>query len=988
MSIQREGRRIRLSETKTPWEDKSTSEVAAGKLEVMEKFFTPLPHSSNQRLSQSSQKEKSSWEGSQNHYYKESMSSSSPSSSSSPWSSEFNFRVHAPGYNSRATHSRSCNDLSLGKARENEGRGNFVLVKQDASQSKRSGREGIDHFSPVRSGAGSAKTSHLGESKEGGSNNKSGKEDKIILKNESRRARSMEALAEKQSRHKVGKDKRQTTEEKQRFSRFLDEITIQVLSPSMLNSLGVKERQNSGNRDQWKKPSTDNLGSQGKTRSHNSEEHKDKRKKGKGKIGSATKAKLSGDTTESWRRRERSTSPDSVTSSAQHRGDREKTNLSALNVGHQSTRRTSWRLSQEKSGKLLEHTDRDKKDGDLSKVPKGKGQYTEKAQNRCLLVFSFILHYLVKEESWQSCVYQISEHIICTAGCRSVANTLESATKVPIMAPPAWWGDSGSPAASQYSDKNTENLSEQSRRFTGFLTALQMVFYILRIQEEFLGTQPFSQKQNTNLNFSSENSVQDKDSLNQRITELLDHLVQAKSTICALEKLNVSSNLHNLHVDVLDSVKVPDQGSDGSIQKEGIACSPSSCAVTSQLSNLAISTGNLKYTKEEKVESQSAPRVTAFSLWSPRRQKSFSALHTLYTSTESGCNLEDTPPTCKLLSPRFPNLGESFSEDPKDVHIIDDCDSRSEQKHLGASKSSLPLPSLLPAHQTPQHNHQSRASSTESSGDDPLIMSWTDPPSYEPPLDYHSAQKIFDTLLGLKTPETKISKHETAGGFSSVDASRIDGHPLRSEYNYSDNPKNMSYLVVNKDSLHTSCGQHSQHDNILCPTHSPLPSPASDSAYRLYPDNRNLPPLPAKRTLIPGSFVNVCPGLSPVGELDFHPVGKSEGLSHHKSYCLIPTSYVSSPMQFTDSANQHPDQFVLKSPLGSEFVMRNWEEQSHQQEGQRERKPRKERTVTFSTMNNDGQSKQSLLTARSKFMPNKIADQGQEGSTSMDSTLL
>ncbi|XP_077315504.1 uncharacterized protein LOC143935467 isoform X2 [Lithobates pipiens] len=804
MSIQREGRRIRLPETRTSWEDKGTSEVAAGKLEVMEKFFTPLPHSSSQRPSKSSSKGKSSWEGTRNHYYKESMSSSSASSSSSPWSSESNFRVHGQfqGYNSRAPHSRSCNDISLGKGRGNEDKRNFVS-KQDALHAKKASQQEIDHLSPVRSRTGSAKKSHSGDSKETCPNNKSGREDKKGLKNGGRRAKSMEALVEKEARKKEGKGKKRVTIEKQRFSRFLDEITVQVLSPSNLNSLGIKERQNLGNRDQWKNSSTDSLGSRGKRSQHNSvAEHQEGRKKGKGKTGSATKAKVSADPPEPWRRRDKSTSPDSVTSSTRHRCDREDANLSSSNTGHQP-RRTSRRLSQENVGKPLDHKERDKKDG-LGGAPKGKAQYNDKAQNSNL--------------------------------------TLESATKAPIIPPPAWWGDSGNPAASQHSDKTTENHADQSRR----------------IKDKFPGTQPSNQSQEANLNSSTlgENLEQDKDFLNQKITELLDHLVRAQSTICALEKLN-------------------------------------------------------------------------------------------------------------------------------------GCDSRTEQKHTGASKSPLPTPSLLPAHRTPQHNHHSRTSSTESSGEDP-IMSWTDAPSYEPPLDYNSAQKILDTLLGLKNSATNIAKPEIAGGFSSVDALKIDGRLIRSENKYLENPKSvaprtdtkhMSYSGVNKDCLNIS-GKCSPNDSILCNTHSPLPSPVSGDS--------KLPPLPAKRTLVPESFGNTCPALSPVGEVGFRPVGKNEGLMHHKSDFLMPTCYLSSSMQSTDPLIQHPDSFMLRSPSGTELAMGNWEtsQNSHQQEGQRGRKSRKDRTVTFSTINNDGQSKQSLVTVRSKFMSSKMADQGQEDNTSMDSTLL
>lgn len=317
------------------------------------------------------------------------------------------------------------------------------------------------------------------------------------------------------------------------------------------------------------------------------------------------------------------------------------------------------------------------------------------------------------------------------------------------------------------------------------------------------------------------------------------------------------------------------------------------------------------------------------------------------------------------------------------------CDSRTEQKHTGTSKPPLPIPipSLLPAHRTSQRNHHSRTSSTESSGDDPMI-SWTDAPSYEPPLDYNSAQNILDTLLGLKISDTNIAKPEIAGGFSSVDATKIDGRLIRSENKYLENPKSvapridtnhMSYSGVNKDCLHIS-GNCSQNDSILFSTHSSMPSPVSGDS--------KLPPLPAKRTSVPGSFDNACPALSPVGEVGFRPVGKNEGLIHHKADFLIPTCYLSSSMQSTDPIIQHLDSFMLRSTSGTELAMGNWEtSQSHQQEGQRVRKPRKERTVTFSAIN-DGQSKQSLVTARSKFMSSKIADQGQEDSTSMDSTLL
>lgn len=276
-------------------------------------------------------------------------------------------------------------------------------------------------------------------------------------------------------------------------------------------------------------------------------------------------------------------------------------------------------------------------------------------------------------------------------------------------------------------------------------------------------------------------------------------------------------------------------------------------------------------------------------------------------------------------------------------------------------------------------------------------MTWTDAPSYEPPLDYQCAQKILDTLLGLKNADSNIAKPEITSGFNSVEASKIDGHLIRSENKCSDDPKCVASIIdtkqtpysgVNKDNLNLS-DQRAQYDNILRSIYSLLPSPGGDSAHTLHPlDSKLLPPLPTKRTSVPGSLVNTCPALSPVGEVGFRPVNKNESLIHQKSDCLIPTCYLPSPVQSKDPLSPQSDLFVLRSPSGSELAMGNWEGQSHQQEGQRERKPRKERTVTFSTMNNDGQSMQSLLATRSKFMSNKMADQVQEDSASMDSTLL
>ncbi|KAM9302183.1 uncharacterized protein PAF06_015461 [Gastrophryne carolinensis] len=819
MNNKRVARSSRLSETRSTWEDKGSSEVAAGKLEVMEKFFTPVPQSGSQRRSKNRSKD-SSWDGAKRHYFKE--SSSSPSTSSSPWSSESNFRVHPQfrGYSFRASHSRSCNDLYSEKGRGNDDKRD--AGKRDISHVQKMDRDKADNYSPQRSGGGARKKSPLKMTDDAAPNSRRAKEDKRMLKNGGRRARSMEALAGKETSKQQGQSGKRVTKEKQRFSQFLDEITIQVLSPSNLNSLGVKDMQNTSSHDQWKNSSTDSSGSRGnKSQCTSVEEQQEVRRKGKGKLAFGTRKKVGGDALEPWRRREMSTSPDSISSSSRQKGDRENLNRGISTASHQP-RRMSRRMSQEKVQKTLPQLERENKDVALgTSVLKGKTANVEQAQNR--------------------------------------------------------------------------------------------------IKATFSGAQSPSKNQEANINFSTV-SEQDKDCLNQKITDLLDHLVRAQSTICALEKLNVASLLHHLPADVLKSVNIPHEGPDGSIQTEGKQDLKSPTAMSTQLDQSDISSGNI-YTRADKpTESTSAARLTAFTPWSPTKQKSFPAFTTLYTSTESECSLEDAPPTCRLLSPRFPNLGESFSDEWKDDQKTNGYDTRSGQKRPEAPKSSVPAPSLLPAHRPHQRVKHVRGSSTESSGDDQLL-NWTDAPSYEPSLNYQSAQNILDTLLRLKTNPGIInaSNPEMAGeGFSCVDASTIDGHIIRNENRHLNNPKNIatwtdtkqvSYSMMNDGGLYTS-DQRSSPSKLFYKAHSTVSSPADDIGHRLHPADRQLPPIPAKRSSVP----------------------------------------------LPDTTSKPCEPFTLKSPSGHESDLGNWKGREHQQKGPKERKPKKERTVTFCTMDESKQT--------------------------------
>ncbi|XP_073410405.1 uncharacterized protein [Dendrobates tinctorius] len=478
---------------------------------------------------------------------------------------------------------------------------------------------------------------------------------------------------------------------------------------------------------------------------------------------------------------------------------------------------------------------------------------------------------------------------------------------------------------------------------------------------------------------------QDKDSLNQKITELLDHLVRAQSTICALEKLNVSSLFHHLPPDMLEAMNDSHQSPNSGIQPEGFK---STSAISIQTGCADIGSGDPKCISDDsKDEGIPAPRLTAFTPWSPGRQRSFPALHTLYTSTESECSLEDTLPTCKLLSPRFPNLRESFSDDRNDDGNLDSCDTKTEQRKSGALKPSPSLPSLLPTHRTPQQNHHVRASSSESSGEDPLI-NWAEMRSQDPALDYMSAQKILDTLLGFPTTSERfgIPKPPNLTEFSST----IEGHIVKNEIQDSNNPKvsppikNMPYAPSNLDDLHFYTERSSQ-DGFVGSHYNPLYIPNDDVNRRLQSTEFVTPPLPAKKSPFSGHFPDTCHHhLNPVGEIEFRPLGKNEGTAHHKS---VPPSSLSLPDPPIDPPGQCIP-FVLRSPSGSQSIMGTWEGQHHGQNGGRDRKAKKERTVTFHTMVNDGQPKHNQVTVRSKFMPHRFGDQEDNSLDSLDSTML
>ncbi|XP_018113053.1 uncharacterized protein LOC108713881 isoform X1 [Xenopus laevis] len=931
--MQRKTRKIGLPEARASWEEQGVCEVAAGKLEVMEKFFTPLPRPDLRRSVKDQGNVRSGWNEVQEPYYAESLSSSSSPSSSSAWSSECNFRGREgfSRYHSHDPHSRSCNDLTVGKGRRNDDDDRRVFTGKCSGNlvPRRSERDSTERLS---TGAHSAGSNNLkvpsGHGLDGGLLDAKGTYTGN-MKNGGRRARSMEVLSEKETQKEQKMYKRNIKEEKQKFSKFLDEITVQVLSPSNLNSLGVKG-QKAGAHTLLKNSSTDSSGSRGNKGHHApAVQQQDIKRKGKEKEVASVRSIPVADRPGLRRSRDLSTSPDSASSVVWNKEMAESrsgvtTVRHALKNTEIHRQHDGVRAKQKpKGGSLFEPTGRDKKEGHK----KGKAVFDDKTPS-------------------------------------SSEFTPDHSTPVPLIPPPDWWRDS---VTSQASEKNTDNFRDTSKRMVDELSNTLMNDH---------------QEKSNSIKLETE-----KDSLNHKITELLDHLVRAQSTICALEKLNVSSLLANLPPNMLEKVTASQQSPDGSSQVQ-TSQNVISTRIFSEASPQDISGKGLQSKVEKEIVKVPAePRLTAFAPWSPA-DKSFPILQSLYSSTESECSLEDTLPSYKLLSPRFPNLGESFSEDRKDEANSYDGETRVKQR-----MANLSLSNLLPTHHL--HSHCTRISSSESSGDD-ATLGWGQMLSQGPSFDYQSAQKILDTFLGFTSPFDKHSTAQNMAGLPITDATQTVAKAVKADKNNTElvprsNPKNVSSTCQSKDALKLST--RTSHNKSPSSSPSPLHHSRDDPYHRSHMVDPRMPQLPAKRSSLPRSGRNSYPSPKTVEETRFSPVGVQEGSNQSKSEFLHPLVSVSTPGNISEYHNNNAmTAYALRSPTGSEPIIKAWDYQgSHQsswsEEGT-EKKPRKEKTVHFYTLNSDEHNGKGQLTIKSKCMATRLEDQGLGDSTSLDSTLL
>ncbi|XP_075426008.1 uncharacterized protein LOC142465694 isoform X1 [Ascaphus truei] len=933
MNGQREARRNRLSEARASWEDQG-GEVAAGKLKVLEKFFTPLPRSAICGSVKSRGKEGGSRDGARDPYYTESFSSSS-----SPWSSESNFgdRAGSSEFHSQVLHSRSCNDLSAGRGRDGERMRGLAGKEWGAPGPRRVECRSTERINLGRCGVGSAKLKKdPGHGKVMGLKEGSGRVRMGIKMDGGRRAKSMEALAEKGMRKGREVPKGKVLEEKQRFSQFLNEITVQVMSPSNLSSLGVKEGQSVGSREPRKNSSTDSSSSRGKrSQGVSVVERQELRRKGKGKIEPGPKSELDARTGSpgSWRSREMSTSPDSGSSSARQRGGRVVPRSGSTTGNNQATKPkacsphgTLKGREMAKGGSQFVKIGRDREDesGRRGRILQGKTQHVDNIQNRL-----------------------ISKH------------SQDTAVPVPIIPPPDWWGD---PEFSQPSENNMETL-------TGTFS---------RIKDSFPQTQATNELQEKNLHscVQNKNLVPDRDSLNQKITELLEHLVRAQNTICALEKLNVSSLLSHP-----SPVEVSHPTLDAASQSEG----PKDLNMSADVSPEAYcrdSGVNVNWTAEEVlVEIPAGPKLTAFSPWSPRRERTLPILHQLYNSTESECSLEGILPTCKLLSPRFPYLGESFSDDRKDGGSSDGSDTRAEQRVSRALKCDLPPASLLPAHRFLPRSQRTRPSSSESSGDD-LLLSWGHGLSQGSGMDYLSAQKILDTLLGLTSSGRSPTPHpENSDVSSPAGVPLMGGYHTRAVLGHTNHPMGTD-LVSRVDSEHgfhagyakgspNPSGGSPHPESLPRGFQIPLRPPKDDPDCGSHPSDSKETQLPSRKSPLPRGVANTVPPPSGVDETGFPSLGVWEVPSRSSilSESPRPQASVYSPGCSLD-------------PHGHPSETHREVERSNRGRGKSPRTPggmeARECQVTS----------RSKITSRSKVTSSKMRAQGLGDDALVDSTLL
>ncbi|XP_039337880.1 uncharacterized protein LOC120369056 [Mauremys reevesii] len=793
------------------WDEAGGGQVHAGKLQVMEKFFTPLQHSkegkvSERELSRCHQQ----WMEGRIDRFSSSSSSAASSTTAVSWSSEASLEKEAflvGGPMSQPQHSQSCVDISR-EARALRWRGegpashkaeepvSLPRLKKGHSQSvdRLSRQQGPQEAqSPPRAQAGGESRLYKASSLERslvfneqteilapGLHKRAGAlaPGKGILKNGAvakgdglRKAKSIETFpvragerepqgpptprAEEElellpelgvTKKHHSTDQIKLVEEKLRFSEFLNEITRQVMSPSNLSSLG------------WKPPET---ASASKGSGTDSSESK----------SSGSKASSQGSLAESREcQRQQEKGPHGRRRGP--RGDhtnpapsRHMDNVSSLELGVAPQTRPGGE-EQRRPGEGRpghgEETEGHEQPPAPRKVEK------ERASPH--------------KEQPEGTTQQDGAH------CKELqpqAADMEPA-KLPRdrgvePAEGAGAGVKSGPAGQQDLQQTWEELELLKEKFS-------------RLQEDYSNTQRTNQLLEEKLHLIAQSMATEKQTLNQRITELLERLISAQNTICTLERLNISTllsesagkhhhmekansadSLYSLHIsDVAPPPAFMDSASDAhtTTPSQSDSATEANKPGCSSESDTAMPNGDR--TPVPNYHSLPAPgqleshgRTTAFTPWKQQRP---GELLEHVNSTESECSAEEGAQVHALPMPHFLYLRQEALVAPS-VPTLPPTDALRPPSPqgllLGGRLELVPVPEL---------------SSTDSSDGD---EAWSQGLGEKEPgvsLDYQSAQKILDSLLRQHQHLEEPAKASGGGYQDRSEMGQAKGHQRRIRY--------------------------------------------------------------------------------------------------------------------------------------------------------------------------------------------------------------
>ncbi|CAM2116907.1 unnamed protein product [Caretta caretta] len=782
------------------WDEAGGGQVHAGKLQVMEKFFTPLQHhkdgkSSEREMSRCRQQ----WmEGQIDRF--SSSSSAASSTTAASWSSEASLEEEAflGGPMSQPQHSQSCVNISKEARALRRGEKGTASYKAEEPVSfprlKKGHSQSVDRLSrqlgpqeaqspPPAQGSGESrlyKASSLERSlvfneqaeilaprlhKRAGAPAPS----KGILKNGAvakgdglRKAKSIETFPVRAGERETqvppppraeeelellpelgitkkhhSMDQMKLVEEKLRFSEFLNEITRQVMSPSSLSSMG------------WKPPEA---ASAGKGSGTDSSESKSSGSKGssQGSLAESREGQCQQERGPYGRRR----GP---------RGDhtnpapsRHMDNVSSLELGMDPQTRQGGE-EQRRPGEGRpghgEETAGHEQPPAPRKVEKERASPPKEPWGK---------------EQPEGTTQQGGAH--CKELQPQAADT--EPAKLPRdhgveQAEGAGAGAKSGPAGQQDLQQTWEELELLKEKFS-------------RLQEDYSNTQRTNQLLEEKLHLIAQSMAAERQTLNQRITELLERLISAQNTICTLERLNISAllsesagkhrhmekansadSLYSLHIsDVAPPPAFMDSASDAhttttTTPSQSDSATEANKPGCSSESDTATPNGDRTlapnyHSLPPLGQLESHGRTTAFMPWKQQRP---GELLEHVNSTESECSAEEGAQIHTLPMPHFLYLRQEALVAPSGPTLPPTDALRPPSPQgllLGGQLELVPVPEL---------------SSTDSSDGD---EAWSQGLGEKEPgvsLDYQSAQRILDSLLRQHQHLEKEPAKASGGGY-------------------------------------------------------------------------------------------------------------------------------------------------------------------------------------------------------------------------------